>query len=325
MSKILVSVVVPIYNAQATLVRCIESIVNQTFAKHMEIILVDDGSTDDSGRICDSFAENYDNVRVIHQSNAGMGAAYNAGIAAARGEYIGMVESDDFIDLRMYEILYNNAIQNDSDLVKCGIFYLYDWQKFIDTGNLNVSNWEDFILKQITSGPQPFTIFDHKILLIYHSSVWATLYRADFIRQIKFSTEPDASYQDFFFMIKCLVSAKRISAVTNYLYVWNLENEASSTNRNDEHLMRIMDQANLAKDWLRERGLLNEFLAAFCKQSIIAMGNFYEKIRPDLAPIFLEKMHRFFVDICPHDLSHVTTYMSTPQIELLKKALSYNA
>ena len=325
MSKILVSVVVPIYNASATLVRCIDTIVNQTFATHMEIILVDDGSTDDSGCICDSFAANYDNVRVIHQPNAGMGAAYNNGISIARGEYIGLVESDDFIVPNMYQIMYNNAKQNDSDLVKCGIYYLYDWQKFLDNGAISLSNWEDFIINQITSGPQPFTISDHKILLAYHSSVWATLYRSDFIKQIQFSTQPDASYQDFFFMIKCLVLAKRISAVPERLYFWNLENEASSTNRNDERLMRIMDQANLAKDWLRERGQLNEFLPEFCKQSIIAMGNFYEKIRPDLAPIFLEKMHRFFMDVCPYDLSNVIKYMSPPQIELLKQALSYKA
>ncbi len=323
MTKILVSIVVPIYNAQRTLSRCIYSIVNQTFKEHMEIILVDDGSTDDSGRICDSFAANYDNVRVIHQPNFGMGVAYNNGIAAARGEYIGLVESDDFIDPHMYEIMYNNAKQNDSDMVKCGIYYLTDLQEFLENGGVQLSNWDEGILAQITSGPQPFTIFEHKLLLAYHSSVWATLYRSDFVKQIKFSTQPDASYQDFSFMMKCLVSAKRISAVPDHLYFWNYENEASSSNRNDERLMRIMDQVMSTKQWLNERGVFRDLISEFYKHAMIAIGGYYEKIRDDLKPVFLEKIKTFVADVNPLDYALVTSYMSPPQIELLTQALPY--
>ena len=319
MSKILVSVVVPIYNAQATLVRCVNSIINQTFAKHMEIILVDDGSTDDSGLLCDSFAENYDNVRVIHQSNAGMGAAYNNGIAATRGEYIGLVESDDFIEPDMYEVMYNNAKENNSDLVKSGIYYYRPAE-----GINRIIDREEFILKQITSGPQPFTIFDHKILLIYHSSVWATLYRADFIRQIKFSTEPDASYQDFFFMIKCLVLAKRISAVPNVFYHWNTGNEDASCMRTDERLMRILDQAIMAKNYLIERGCFDELFSEYYKQMIISNYIFFNKIRPDLKPEFFRRLREFFADVNLQNLPRVIRYFTDYEIKFLADLIREN-
>ena len=319
MAKILVSVVVPIYNAQTTLVRCVNSIINQTFAKRMEIILVDDGSTDDSGLLCDSFAETADNVRVIHQPNAGMGAAYNAGIAAARGEYIGLVESDDFIEPDMYEVMYNNAKENDSDLVKSGIYYYRPAE-----GTNHIPNWEGSILEQITSGPQPFTISDHKILLAYHSSVWATLYRADFIRQIKFSTEADASYQDFFFMIKCLVLAKRISAVPNAFYHWNTGNQDASCMRTDEKLMRILDQAIMSKQWLIDQGRFDELFSEYYKQMMISTFIFYRQIRPDLKPVFWARLREFFADVNLKNLPAVVKYFSKEEMKFVIELISQN-
>lgn len=324
MSNILVTVVVPVYNAHRTIARCINSIVRQTFIKHMEIILVDDGSTDDSGRVCDSFAAIYDNVRVIHQPNAGMGAAYNQGISVARGEYIGLVESDDFIEPRMYEKMYNNAKHNDSDLVKCGIFYLYDLQKYTDFGEFHMSHWEDYILKQITSGPQPFTIFDHKLLLTYHSSVWATLYRSDFIKQIQFSTQPDASYQDFFFMIKCLVLAKRISAVPNAFYHWNTGNQDASCMRTDEKLMRILDQAIMSKQWLIDQGRFDELFSEYYKQMMISTFIFYRQIRPDLKPVFWARLREFFADVNLKNLPAVVQYFSKEEMKFVIELISQN-
>lgn len=317
MAKILVSVVVPIYNAQTTLVRCVNSIINQTFAKHMEIILVDDGSTDDSGLLCDSFAETADNVRVIHQPNAGMGAAYNAGIAAARGEYIGLVESDDFIEPNMYEVMYNNAKENDSDLVKCG---LLNWHP-ADNQNY-IPGWEDEILKEITRENRAFTLLEYKKLLTYHSSVWATLYRSDFVKQIMFSTDPDASYQDLFFMIQCLVRAKRISAVYGYFYHWNRNNPNASVLRNDEKLMRILDQSIMAKNFLIEQGCFDELFSEFYKQITYINLIFFNQIRNDLKPVFWGRLREFFSDINLKNLSRATKLFSEHEIRFMVDLIS---
>lgn len=102
--EVLISVIIPVYNVECYLVECVQSIINQTYS-NLEIILVDDGSTDASPRICDAFAQKDKRIIVIHKKNEGVSAARNSGIEIAKGEYIGFVDSDDFIDSQMYEKL----------------------------------------------------------------------------------------------------------------------------------------------------------------------------------------------------------------------------
>ena len=119
MSRPKVSIVVPIYNVEKYLKQCIDSLLNQTL-KDIEIILVDDGTPDLAGQIADEYASNYANVKVIHQKNAGLGPARNTGIKHASGEYVGFVDSDDWVDSKMYQKLYNLAIDNKADIVVSG-------------------------------------------------------------------------------------------------------------------------------------------------------------------------------------------------------------
>ena len=113
--KPLISVIVPIYKVEKYLNKCVKSIINQTY-KNLEIILVDDGSPDNCGKICDKLAERDDRIRIIHKKNGGLSSARNAGIEIANGEYIGFVDSDDYIDNDMFETLYNNIKDNNADL-----------------------------------------------------------------------------------------------------------------------------------------------------------------------------------------------------------------
>lgn len=102
----LISVIVPVYNVEAYLSRCVDSILAQTY-KNLEIILVDDGSTDNCGNLCDEYAQRDPRIRVIHKTNGGLSSARNAGIDVAAGEYLGFVDSDDWISAEMYETLYS--------------------------------------------------------------------------------------------------------------------------------------------------------------------------------------------------------------------------
>lgn len=111
----LISVIVPVYNVQNYLVNCIKSILNQTY-KNIEIILVDDGSTDDSGSICDSYAKIDNRINVIHKANGGLSDARNIGIKNAQGNYITFVDSDDYIDKNYVESLYILITKYDSDI-----------------------------------------------------------------------------------------------------------------------------------------------------------------------------------------------------------------
>lgn len=120
-----ISVVIPVFNPGEYFVPCLQSVVAQTFFDNMEVILVDDGSTDGSGEVCDSFAEKYENIRVVHQKNSGVSVARNTGIENAVGEFLGFVDADDLVEPQMYEKLYTAAKQTGADISFCSIRHPY--------------------------------------------------------------------------------------------------------------------------------------------------------------------------------------------------------
>lgn len=115
MENTLVSIVIPVYNVEKYLKKCIESVLNQTY-KNIQIILVNDGSTDNSPALCDEYKQMYDKVEVIHKSNGGLPDARNAGLKRAKGEYVGFIDSDDWIEPNMVEHLLHNIIEYDADI-----------------------------------------------------------------------------------------------------------------------------------------------------------------------------------------------------------------
>lgn len=114
----LISIIVPVYNVEEYIDKCINSILNQTFSD-FELILVNDGSKDNCGDICDEFSKKDNRIKVIHKKNGGLSDARNAGIDLAKGDYIGFVDSDDYIENDMYEVLYNNILNYDADISIC--------------------------------------------------------------------------------------------------------------------------------------------------------------------------------------------------------------
>ena len=124
MEKPKVSIIVPIYNAEEELRKSVDSILAQT-EKNIEIILIDDGSKDQSLKICEQYAEMDSRIRVIHQENAGVSSARNKGILAAMGEYLGFVDSDDWIESDMYEALLTEARRTEADVVMCDVTTVY--------------------------------------------------------------------------------------------------------------------------------------------------------------------------------------------------------
>lgn len=121
----LITVIIPVYNVSKYLRRCVDSVLNQSY-KNIEIILVDDGSTDDSGVICDEYAEKEKSVMVIHQQNQGLGPARNAGLEVMHGDYVGFVDSDDWIEKDMYECMYKAIRDNKCDIATCGRLVVAD-------------------------------------------------------------------------------------------------------------------------------------------------------------------------------------------------------
>lgn len=131
-----ISVIVPIYNAETSLKRCVNSIINQSYT-NIEIILVDDGSTDDSANICDEYAHKDPRIRVLHQINSGLAGARNAGLDSATGEWILWVDSDDYIDVELCETVYLSAIKYNADIV------VFGFSKFYDNGEIESFSFEE--------------------------------------------------------------------------------------------------------------------------------------------------------------------------------------
>lgn len=173
LDKILISIVVPVYNVEAFLPECIDSLLAQTHP-NLEIILVDDGSPDNCGAICDLYAQKNQNIRVIHKENGGLSSARNAGIAAASGTYIGFVDSDDFIDKTMFRRLLEAAVSHHAQIAACGRYlvseagditgqaYTITEETFFNTkaalkeiltsGQLDVAVWDKLFLTSLFEG-----------------------------------------------------------------------------------------------------------------------------------------------------------------------------
>ena len=128
MQRALISVIVPVYKVEKCIHKCIESIINQTY-DNLEIILIDDGSPDNCPKICDEYALRDNRIKVIHQENKGLSSARNKGIELAKGEYIGFVDSDDYIETSMFQDLYNAIVENNVDISICNFYVINDKTK----------------------------------------------------------------------------------------------------------------------------------------------------------------------------------------------------
>lgn len=202
-----ISVIVPIYKVEAYLERCVESIVNQTY-RNMEIILVDDGSPDNCPAMCDAWAKKDSRIKVIHKPNGGLSDARNAGMAIASGEYIGFVDSDDWIAPEMYERLANALEQDGSDIAACGVEMV--WEDESPSCSLITAKREVLDHQQAQKG----LLLENKM----KQPVWYKLYRAETIQDILF---PMGKYhEDVFWSYQAVGNARTVSLVdyVGYFY-----------------------------------------------------------------------------------------------------------
>ncbi len=171
MDKDLISIIVPVYNVIKYLRHCIESIVNQTYT-NLEIILVDDGSNDESEKVCDEYKNKDSRIIVIHQENRGLSAARNAGLDICKGKYISFVDSDDYIEPDFIECLYSSIIENSVKVSMCNINYVDENSQIIGTekwDNIDIMSGRD-ILKQNKD-------FIHSVVCnkLYSIEIWKDL------------------------------------------------------------------------------------------------------------------------------------------------------
>ena len=171
----LISVIVPIYKVEKYLEKCILNIVNQTYS-NLEIILVDDGSPDNSGKICDEYARKDSRIKVVHKLNGGLSDARNAGIEIATGKYIAFVDSDDYIEEKMISKLYDLLKANDADVSACNIC------KFYEDKEIELDENEEIVKSYPPEQAILLTILDDS----FGNYAWNKLYRSELFSDVRF-------------------------------------------------------------------------------------------------------------------------------------------
>ncbi len=221
----LISIVVPVYNVEKYLNKCIESIINQSYS-NLEIILVDDGSKDSSGIMCDSYILKDKRIKVIHKENGGLSDARNVGIDKAKGEYIVFIDSDDWIDEKMIEILYNIIKKNNSDISICDYFLAYNEEiqtQKEDIEIINLSNIE--ALKKI---------YD-KDLGVCMIVAWNKLYKRNLFKDdIRYPY--GKIHEDEFTTYKLLYKAEKISYTKQKMYYYRQRENSITSSFNKKRL-----------------------------------------------------------------------------------------
>lgn len=237
-----VSVLVPIFNVEKYLSKCLESLINQTL-KDIEIICINDGSTDNSLQIINEYANQDSRIKVINKPNSGYGDSMNKGLEFATGEYIGIVESDDFVKDTMFEELCNLAIENDLDIVKSDFYYY--------TAKNNISRQAGKIKKNIG---KVFSAKDDLSILKLMPTIWSAIYRRTFLEEnnIKFLPTFGASYQDTSFAFKALVSAQRIM-FTNKAYLYYRQDNENSSVKSKSKVYAICDEWEEITNYLNSK------------------------------------------------------------------------
>ena len=212
----LISVIVPVYKVEKYLPKCIDSILAQTYP-NLEIILVDDGSVDSSGAICDEYASRYEHIRVIHKENGGLSDARNCGIAAAHGEYVGLVDSDDYVDSDMYETLYRLVSDNDADIAMCGLYDVYEGRPVEQVDSVDVCCVDRTQAMKM--------VLEAKVVSV---TAVNKLYKKSMFDRVKYPVGRTA--EDAFVILHLLEQADRV-AITNERKYYYFHRENSITTR----------------------------------------------------------------------------------------------
>jgi len=221
----LISLIVPVYNISKYLERRINSIIEQSY-KNIEIILVDDGSTDNSGQLCDAYKEKDNRIKVLHATNNGLSSARNAGLSIIKGDYVGFVDGDDFIDKYMYETLVKAILDHDADIVQTGFYHTDEHGNIVDTVTFKEASYSalDEMLK---------AFFVEKNI---HVGVWTKLYKSELFKNIRFLD--GYVFEDFAILPNILNECKKFIIISGAFYNYTSNPDSISGGKANLNLIK---------------------------------------------------------------------------------------
>ena len=231
-----ISIIIPVYNSESKIKRCIDSVLNQTYI-NFEVIIIDDGSTDRSGQICDEYKDKDNRIKVIHRKNDGVSSARNLGILQSTGLYLIFLDSDDWIENNALEILYKSIRKEDDDIVICGCYmeFPYENNKVL---NIKLDNKRYLSVESYLSRFEYYRntgIFGFSVNKIYKSKIIKD-------NNILFGKYNFA--EDLFFIFEVLTHCNTIKVIENTLYHYMHENPSSLSKSNKENPLNIINLIN---------------------------------------------------------------------------------
>lgn len=282
-----ISVIVPIYNVEQFLEECLASIIGQSYY-NLEIILVDDGSTDDSAKICDRFAIIDERVKVIHKRNGGSAAARNDGLQIATGELIGFIDSDDLIALDFFEKLFKALQENNAAIAECGFIEFENQAPQIINSSLNTNQYVDYDTEAAIRA-----YLDERLSVV----VWNKLYRKEVLKGILFPK--DKYIDDIFWTYRVFANSPKTVRIADILYFYR-QHKNSVTGRN--YSLKRLDALEAWEEMIifigkRFPNLIQQVRKTYC---FLLMDNYIQlKQNHDIDPnkfhrnIILEKVNNY--------------------------------
>lgn len=307
-----ISVLVPIYNVEAYLRQCLETLVNQTLTD-LEIICINDGSTDGSAAIIQEFQKSDSRIRVISKKNTGYGDSMNQGLKRANGEYIAIVEPDDFINLDAFKKLYNYAHTYDAEVVRANYYF-----------NQGGKDRKNYYINPVDAG-RVLNPRNHTWIFYCAPAIWSAIYRRDFLNQneIRFLPTPGASYQDTGFNFKVWASATRAYFTTEAFLHYRIDNESSSVN-NPGKVMNVCYEYEEIEKYLKQHHLFDE-LAPILQAA--RFGAYYwniYRLKPNLLPEFLTRIKQEYQTAEQAGLLIRSYFEGKPQWDLIQYLLHHS-
>lgn len=249
-----VSIIVPVYGVEKYIDKCLDSLVKQSL-KEIEVIVVNDGTKDNSQKIIDKYVKKYpDKIKSYIKENGGQGSARNYGLKKATGEYIGYVDSDDFVEKDMYKKLYNKAKENNYDIVVCG--------------NYNVS--EDYQNKNIDTFINNYNT-DLENIFFGKMAVWSKIYKRDILIKNKLEFKEKVWYEDVAFTLKAIMNSNTFAFIDEPLYDYLIREGSIMNNSNVQRNLEILDAFNDILSYIKH----NKKEEYFSKIEFLAIDHIY--------------------------------------------------
>ena len=249
-----VSIIVPVYGVEKYIDKCLDSLVKQSL-KEIEVIVVNDGTKDNSQKIIDKYVKKYpDKIKSYIKENGGQGSARNYGLKKASGEYIGYVDSDDFVEKDMYKKLYNKAKENNYDIVVCG--------------NYNVS--EDYQNKNIDAFINNYNT-DLENIFFGKMAVWNKIYKRDILIKNKLEFKEKVWYEDLAFTLKAIMNSNTFAFIYEPLYDYLIREGSTMNNSNVQRNLEILDAFNDILSYIKH----NKKEEYFDKVEFLAIDHIY--------------------------------------------------